>query len=203
MMYVGLRHLHFIVPATHYGSLRHAAGIPRVRQSTHSRAVQQLETRGVILFERSSAGVRPTPAGSHFVGKAKRLLADFGSLLSSAGTFGKNKSGLLTLGLPTSLATARLRTVLLDYARDCPAVDIRLVARQKSALLADFMTDIMDVTIVVGAIGEPDCDSLSFWSEGVLATVPCSRPLPTRPFAYWTDLTDEVVLMSRRGLGPS
>jgi DNA-binding transcriptional LysR family regulator len=174
-----------------------------VRQSTLSRTIQHLEARlGVTLFIRSNAGVRPTPAGTQFLETAKRLLADFDSLVSTARALGRGEAGRLILGLPTSFAMAMLRAVLLDYANECPDVAIHLVERSKLALFADLKADAVDLAIVVGGIDGQDCQSLSLWSERILVAVPQSRPLAMRAFAYWADLIDEVVLMSRKGLGP-
>jgi len=202
-MDVGLRHLQYVVTAAQHGSFRRAAAVLQIRQSTLSRSIRNLEFRlGVTLFFRSSAGVRPTPAGTQFLGTAQRLLADFDSLVSGARALSRGKAGRLTLGLPTSFAMAMLRAVLLDYANEHPDVDIHLVAQAKPTLLADLNADALDLAIVVGSIERQDLESLSLWSERILVAVPQSRPLARRSFIYWTDLIDEIVLMSRRGLGP-
>lgn len=202
-MDVGLRHLQCVVAAAQHGSFRRAAEILHVRQSTLSRTIQHLEARlGVTLFVRSNAGVRPTSAGLQFLETAKRLLADFDSLVSRARALGRGKAGRLILGLPTSFAMSMLHAMLLDYANECPDVNIQLVARPKAALLADLKHGTVDLTIVAGGIEEQSCESLSLWSERILVAVPQSWPLATRAFVYWIDLIDEVVLMSSRGLGP-
>jgi DNA-binding transcriptional LysR family regulator len=203
MMNVGLRHLQFAVVAAEHGSFRHAAEVLHIRQSTLSRTIQQLEARlDVTLFVRSTSGVRPTAAGIQFLEKAKRLLADVDALVSTAQALSRGKAGRFVLGLPTSFATAMLRTVLLDFANECPDVDIRLVSRPRAGLLADLKADALDLAIVVGGLEEESCESLSLWSERILVAVPLSHPLATRSFAYWTHLIDEVLLMSHRGLDP-
>ena len=53
------------IAAADYGSFRPAAHALSIKQSTLSRSIQLLEhSIGVVIFERSSGGVRATPAAS-------------------------------------------------------------------------------------------------------------------------------------------
>lgn len=203
-MDLGLRHLKWIIAAAQHGSFRRAAKTLRVRQSTLSRTIQHAEIRlGVTLFNRSNTGVRPTRAGIQLLERATRVLNDFESLVDDATALGRGSTGRLILGLPTSFSTAMLCSAVLDYATKFPDVHIQLVARQKAALLADLRANEVDLAILVGGMEEEHgCESLSLWSERVLLAVPRSRALAARAFVYWTDLADEVVLMSDPGLGP-
>src|SRR5947209_7621978 len=74
--------------------------------------------------------------------------------------------------LPASGTVARLRPVLLDYARECPDVDIRLVARPKAALFMDLKADALDVAIFTGRATDDGIVSMSLWSERILLAVP-------------------------------
>ena len=61
------QHLRYAVAAADHGSFRRAADALMVRQSTLSRCIRQLEESiGMIVFERSSGGVRATQAGQKF-----------------------------------------------------------------------------------------------------------------------------------------
>lgn len=202
-MDVGLRHLQFVIAAAQHGSLRRAAEFLHVRQSTLSRAIQQLETRlGVVLFVRLASGVRPTTAGIRFLETAKRLLGDFEALVLTAEALGRGTAGRIALGLPASFAVTMLRTVLVDFANACPDVDIHLVAKPKPALLADLRADALDMAVVAGGLDDQSCEAFSLWSERIMVAVLPSHPLATRTFVYWTELITEIVLVSRRGLGP-
>jgi DNA-binding transcriptional LysR family regulator len=202
-MNVGRRHLQFVVAAAQYGSLRRAAGALRVRQSTVSRTIREIEEHlGVILFVRSTGGVRPTSGGTEFITTAKRLLDDFDALVSRAEALRGGSAGRLSLGLQSSHAMARLRSVLLDYARECPGVEIHLVAKPKSALLLDLTAEAVDVAFITGRVSEEAVESVSAWSERVLVVVRETHPLAPRGYVNWMDLSDELVLISRRGLGP-
>ena len=61
---IDLRQLRHAVTAADFGSFRQAADACLIKQSTLSRSIRQLEhCVGVAIFERSSAGIRPTQAG--------------------------------------------------------------------------------------------------------------------------------------------
>ncbi|WP_081433823.1 helix-turn-helix domain-containing protein [Beijerinckia indica] len=64
-----LRDLRWAIIAARHRSLRQAAEVLNVRQSTLSRAIRDLESQlGALLFERSNSGTRPTVAGQEFLG---------------------------------------------------------------------------------------------------------------------------------------
>ena len=201
-MAVGLRHLQFVVAAARHRSLRQAAGALGVRQSTLSRTIRQVEDRlGVILFVRSNRGVQPTTAGIQFVETAAQLLRDLDGLVSTAKSLGRGEAGNLTLGLLSSFSMEQLRQVVVDYANECPEVDIRLVSRPRSALLTGLDADTLDLAIVVGHVSRSDYESMSLWSERVLVAVSEAHPLRGSNFVSWTDLKNETILLSSRGIG--
>jgi hypothetical protein len=60
---IAFSQLQHAVAAADYGSFRQAAHALSIKQSTLSRSIQLLEhSMGVVIFERSSGGVRATPA---------------------------------------------------------------------------------------------------------------------------------------------
>ncbi|MPZ33066.1 MAG: LysR family transcriptional regulator [Rhodospirillales bacterium] len=203
-MAIELRHLQHTVAASQHGSFRRAAAALHVRQSTLSRRIRQMEEQlGVVLFDRSSGGVRLTPAGIRVTRTAARLLEDLDALLSTAKAMGRGEAGRLALGLLTSPSAAPLQAVLLDYALRFPDVEILLVQKLRPELMLDLKTGALDLAIVTGEAKEQGNDeSLSLWSEGVVVALPRAHPLAARAFLYWTDLKEENFLLSRHGPGP-
>lgn len=66
--FVEFRLFQYALTSAEHGSFRRAAAALNLQQSTVSRGVRNLEHRvGVELFERSHAGIRPTPAGDRFL----------------------------------------------------------------------------------------------------------------------------------------
>ena len=81
---VDLQHLRYAVAAAEHGSFRRAAEALPVRQSTLSRCIRQLEERiQMIVFERSSGGVRATLAGREFLRAARSILEQTDMLVTT------------------------------------------------------------------------------------------------------------------------
>jgi hypothetical protein len=72
---IDLRHMRYTIAAADYRSLRRAAETLHLKQSTLSRCVRELEEElKAVLFERSRARVKPTPAGAAFITSARRVI---------------------------------------------------------------------------------------------------------------------------------
>src|SRR5690606_29988153 len=72
---VQLRDLEIFTAVTRTGSFRGAAARLYTSQPAVTRSIARLERGlGVTLFERSSRGVQPTPAGEALTAKARRVI---------------------------------------------------------------------------------------------------------------------------------
>src|SRR5258705_13286154 len=81
---VDLQHLRYALAAADHGSFRRAAEVLLLRQSTLSRCIKQLEhSLGMIVFERSSGGVRTNAAGRPFLSPAPSILGQMDFLVAS------------------------------------------------------------------------------------------------------------------------
>lgn len=119
-----LKHLRYAVAATRYRSFRKAADALGVKQSTLSRGIAQLEARlGVILFERTSGGVRLTMAGDEILRTSMHLVETLDQMISTARNIGNGDAGHITVGFYTSLSAGNLRASLVEYAARFPKVD--------------------------------------------------------------------------------
>ena len=106
---VDLVHLRYAVAAADHGSFRRAAEALLLQQTKLSRCIRQLEERiEMIVFERSSGGVRATPAGRDFLRMARSILEQMDTLMASAHSAGRGEAGRLAIGFYGS-RRARLR----------------------------------------------------------------------------------------------
>jgi DNA-binding transcriptional LysR family regulator len=202
-MTVGLHHVRWVVAAAQHRSFRGAAATLRVRQSTLSRTIRQVEERlGVNLFTRSSSGIRLTPAGIDLVSAAELLLDQFDALISRGKALGLGKAGTLTLGFVSASSMTPLWPVLFDYASRCPEVEIRPVSKPRQRLLLDLEAGRVDLAVITGDVSQQGCESLALWSERILITLPRTHPLSERACVHWTDVKDETFLLSGLGAGP-
>jgi hypothetical protein len=121
---VDLVHLRYAVAVADHGSFRRAAEVLLLRQSKLSRCVRQLEERiDMIVFQRSSGGVRATQAGRDFLRTARSIREQMDTLVASAHSTGRGEADRLAIGFYTSLSVGNSGATLIDYAYRFPRVE--------------------------------------------------------------------------------
>jgi len=192
-----LQQLRFAVAAADIGSFRQAADALRLRQSQMSRSVRQLEhSIGIIVFERSSGGVTPTPEGREFLRTARSILEQVDALVASAKTTRRGETGALAVGFYTSLSSGSLREALLDFKVQFPHIELVTVERSRTRLTTALRNGALDIVVVTGATCLPEGQTLPLWRERILAALPETHPLTTRDVVLWTELRNQKVLLS-------
>jgi DNA-binding transcriptional LysR family regulator len=194
---IDLQHLHHAVVAADHGSFRRAAEALLLRQSTLSRSIRQLEeVIGVVVFDRSSGGIRATQAGQSFLRNARSILEQMDALAINASSTGRGECGRLAIGFYTSLSAGNLRATLTDFTQRFPKVELGMVERSRARLITALRNGALDVAIVTGHAPLQDNCALSLWSERTLIALPEGHSLADRDAIYWTDLRTETVLLS-------
>jgi len=195
---IDLRQLRHAVTAADFGSFRQAADACLIKQSTLSRSIRQLEhCVGVAIFERSSAGIRPTQAGRDFLRMARSVLEQMDVLVATARASGRGDTGGLAIGFCTSLTAGNLRASLLDFKQRFPQIALATVERSRTRLTTALRNGVLDILIVAGNLPYTDCKQMPLWSERILVVLPQDHSLAPRDVTYWTDLRDETVLLSQ------
>lgn len=198
-----IQDLKWVIAISQHRSLRQAATMLGVRESTLSRRLRDIEHRvGAVLFERSNAGTSLTTVGHEFLEIAHRLVADSEIAFARLRSSHKGESGLLTLGIYTALSAGNFRATLIEHQRNYTNVKIRTVDGSRQHLFLGLNTGIIDVAIVT-AVGArwPD-RTLPLWSERVVAALPEHYPLGTNGDLHWNDLRDIPLIFTLRDPGP-
>ncbi|KJC56174.1 LysR family transcriptional regulator [Bradyrhizobium sp. LTSPM299] len=196
-------HLRYAVAAADHGSFRQAAEALLLPQTKLSRCVRQLEERiELIVFERSSGGVRATQAGRDFLRMARSILEQMDTLMASAHSAGRGEAGRLAVGFYTSLSAGNLRATLIDFAQQFPRIEVGMTESSRTRLTTALRNGAIDVAIVTGETPLLDSKIMSLWSERVVVVLPEGHPLADGEAVYWTDLKGETLLMSRHDPGP-
>ncbi len=200
---IALQHLRYAVSAAEHGSFRRAAEALLLRQSTLSRCIRQLEeTIGMTVFERSSGGVRATPAGQDFLRTARSILEQVDALMTTAQSTGRGEAGRLAVGFYTSLSAGNLRASLMDIGQRFPQIEIEMLESSRTRLVTALRNGVVDIAIVPGATSLPETNTMALWSERIMVAVPESHTLAAKEAIYWIDLRNERLLLSRRDPGP-
>lgn len=197
-MVFDFKHLRYAMAAAEYRSFRRAAEALRLKQSTLSRQIRRMEQRlGVLLFERSSTGARPTAAGFAFLRTARRIVEDVDAMTNQARAAGRGEAGRLTIGVQTSLSTGNLRGTLIDYTQRFPFVRIRAIEGARERLLAGLKNELIDIAIVTGNPAPSMSGTMALWSERMIVALAETHRLAANENLYWTDLKGETLLLAR------
>ncbi|RDD71200.1 LysR family transcriptional regulator [Paracoccus versutus] len=123
-----LRFLHYAILVARLGSFSAAAESLDLSYTTVNRRVSLLGRRpGFQLFERDATGAHLTPAGARFVEDAKRGMTTLLRAVDSARNFKKGATGILRIGIMTSLSGGFLAELPNTFHAKYPEV------RSKSA----------------------------------------------------------------------
>jgi DNA-binding transcriptional LysR family regulator len=187
------------------GSIGRAARHENIAPSAVSRRIADLEARlGVVLFDRSAQGVRPTPAGTAYAEACRRIMRQIADLEVAMQAYGLGEQGRLRLACTSSALGGRLPELLARYAAAHPSVALEVNEMWAAACLAAVEDARADLAFVA------DYNDLSrfavepFESDRVWVIAPAEHPLAARlaggrpiPFAEAT--SHEVVGVHETG----
>ncbi|MGY4596944.1 DNA-binding transcriptional LysR family regulator [Bradyrhizobium sp. GM22.5] len=168
-----------------------------VRHSLLSRSIAQLEHQvGVTLFERSSAGVKPTAGGRAVLRVARLVLEQVDTLVQTGRHSGRGDIGRISIGFNTSMSAGSLRATLMELKRRFPQIELATLERPRARLADALRSGRVDVVISPGQPLSTNNKVLSLWSERILVLLPMDHRLAGRDPFYWTDLRNETILLS-------
>ena len=147
------------------GGITRAAAELNTVQSNVTQRVKALEAEiGTALFERHSRGMTLTGAGRRLLPYAQRMAALSREALLAAREDGEPK-GPLAIGSMETTAAVRLPTLLAEFHRRFPAVQLTL----RTAPTADLVTDVLDGTLdgafVAGPIDHAELTTVTAFRE--------------------------------------
>jgi DNA-binding transcriptional LysR family regulator len=151
---ISLRQIRAVIAVCEERSFTRAAARENATQSGISQHIAAVERAlGVALFERSTAGVTPTAAGTRYY----RRCVDAVGALEAAGeemrTLAGRVSGPLRVGLMPTFTRAALAPALKDYVRQHPDVTLRIVEGYSGLLTDMVLAEELDFAVVPGFEG--------------------------------------------------
>ena len=181
----------------------HRAGIVLGKEpSTVGRRVRALEdVLGVSLFERTSAGVRPTAAGAGFFEQARIVLRQLDDAVQTAGAAGRGVIGHLKIGILSSMAAGFLREVIRTYRARHAKVEMHILEAASREQIALVRESRLDVAFVLGAPDLPNCEVAQLWTEQIFVALPQGHALCDCDEIRWESLRNEKVILCQSELG--
>ena len=141
MTEIALRQIRAIIAVCEEGSFTRAAARENATQSGISQHVAAAErVLGVKLFERSAAGVKPTPAGQRYYKRCIEAVGQLANANEEVRGFATRVSGDLRIGLIPTLTRAALAPALERFVTQYPDVRVHIVEGY-SGWLTDMVHD--------------------------------------------------------------
>jgi len=192
-----MRYIVTLARERHFGR---AAEHCHVSQPTLSVALKKVEQRhGVILFERSSADVRPTPVGQRVAEQAKRVLEE-ADKLNEIATIGKDPLvGALRLGAIYTIAPYLLPRLIPAIHSRAPRMPIYLQENFTVNLAAQLRAGQLDVVVVAEPFDEPGIVTLKVYDEPFCVALPAGHPLCEGEFIGTDQVAGENLLLLGNG----
>ena len=153
------------------GSISAASRKLKVPLATISRKISELEKHlNARLLMRSNRNISLTEAGHSFVAASRRILRDVGEAEREASGEYAAVKGELVLSAPIALGRLYLLPVVLNFLRDYPNIDIRLMLSDRRLNLIE---DQIDIGLRVGELSDM---SLVAKKVGTVRRVVCASP---------------------------
>ena len=202
-MSIEIRQLRYAVLTADTQSFSRAAAALRVKQSTLSRRVMQLEHRlGIKLFDRSTRGAEVTVNGKAFIEQARRILTDADNLVTTAHAVSYGEQGRLAVGYSSSLMSGPLKFAFADYLTRYPDVQFDGIEAGSEKLISGLQSRSIDVVVAPTGMEEAGVQTRPLWSERLMVVLTCNSRLLENERIYWQDLRREVFVVPSSGIGP-
>jgi len=188
---IKLRHLQLLVALDQFRHLGRTAEFMSVSQPAVSKMLSEVESMfGAALFERSSRGTDPTPAGIALVRFARSVLADYERTRdeiasNESGAAGRVRVGSMVVSLPVLLAQA-----VVTLKKQAPHATVLVEEGDLARLLPRLRLG--EIDLFVGRLepgyAAPDLVTEKLFTEPMVAVVDRGHPLARKARPTWSDL---------------
>ncbi len=149
MATIPLRQIRAVIAVCEEGSFTRAAQRENATQSGISQHVAAVERAlKVKLFERTTGGVTPTPAGQRYYKRCVEAVGTLEHAAEEARSLAGEVTGDLRIGLMPTFTRAVLAPVLDDFVPRCPEVRLHIVEGYSGMLTEMVLDDKLDFAVV-------------------------------------------------------
>jgi DNA-binding transcriptional LysR family regulator len=191
-----LKHLRYFVAVAEELSFSAAARREHVSQQALSRIIQQLEAElGVLLFERTTRSVSPTPAGDAMLAAARRSAAAADEAFEAAR---RAQRGEVTRPLRIELGSGVLETaaqISRRVRRDHPDIAPRHTAMGATKGIVALLDGRLDAVLGLASETPPSVRAELIRLESLLIAVSAEHPLAARETVALAELDGQELLL--------
>jgi DNA-binding transcriptional LysR family regulator len=165
-------------------------------QPAVSRAVRELEKQlGVSLLDRSSRRVRLTPDGAEVYAKARAVFAAERGLEQVVEELKGVARGVLRIAGSTTIATYVLPRIISEFAREHPAIEVRLSAVHTRIIVEMLRRYEVDVALAEAPVNEPEIEVVPWRTDHMVMIAGPTHRLASAPVVTPADLADELFVL--------
>lgn len=191
----------YALASAEHGSFRRAAAALNIQHASVSRGVRNLEHRiGADLFQRSHAGIRPTPAGERFLEEAALGFEHLERAMRRIGALQRGEHGELTVA--ASVPFPLLGDVFERFRSDHSGVSLEIVEETCAGSVTLLQQRRADIAFVTNVPVDDGIQSLHLRDERMAVVLPKSHRLAGARAATFGELGAERIILGAGGLGP-
>ena len=192
-----LRYFDALAREQHFGR---AADACAVTQPALSMQIHELEQQlGLVLVERTRAGVLLSDKGREIAARAARILGDVREMIEYAQHSGDILAGSLRLGVIPSIAPYLLPPLLPLLRDGFPRLELHVRETQTMPLMTELIEGKLDVLLLALPIINSEIETLSLFDDRFLLALPVERRLSARVRATKDMVEHERLLLLEEG----
>lgn len=193
---MNLQDLNYFVTTAKCGTMRSAAELLHVSQSTLSMSLKRLEAElGTELFGRTGRTMFLTRDGESFLSGAEKLLADAEKLMRSVGKNSSERSHPLTLAADAvDFAMESIKVIQRLY----PDVAIRLLRPESADIPGLLLTHQADFAITLQTIPSDEIESQLLFSEPMYLMASADSPYASMQTVSLSELQNETLITTQQ-----
>ncbi|MEG1607795.1 MAG: LysR substrate-binding domain-containing protein [Mucinivorans sp.] len=173
-----IQQLEYIVALDKYRHFVRAAAACHVTQSTLSSMIQKLESEmDLVIFDRNSHPVCPTPSGERFITQAKVVLFNAEQLHEMTLSEKEQNSGELLLGVIPTVAPYILPKLFKELRASHPSIKLRVFEMRTASVIEKMQRAELDMAIVATPLQRDDILEVPLYYEKFVAYVSPTEPL--------------------------
>ena len=192
-----LRYFDALAREQHFGR---AAESCAVTQPALSMQIHELEEQlGLLLVERTRAGVLLSDKGREIATRAARILGDVHEMVEYAQHCNNVLAGSLRLGVIPSIAPYMLPPLLPLLREGYPQLELHVRETQTMPLVQELIDGKLDVLLLALPIIQPEIETRALFDDRFLLALPPERKLSSRVRATKDLLEHERLLLLEEG----
>ena len=177
-----LTQLEYLVAIDTYRNFGVAAEKSLVTQPTLSMQVKKLEREmGLVLFDRSSQPIMPTPAGKLVVEQARVILREAGKVPEIIKEQKRLLEGSLIIGIIPTIAPYLLPYFLGPFSKQFPDLHLEIRELTTTEIIHDLQKDRLDAGILATPLQESELQEEVLFYEEILLYLHSGHPLAEKP----------------------